>query len=336
MDILTRLSCLGFLFLGLFTTTIHAMFPVPTVGNLIICFTFECFQDTVDFVVSKDAILVAMISFDISKDNYSALYLGNILNMFDFPNLPVYTVLLQLPEGLNVEEAGSKMIKLITSTKSVFVSYEHGFSSFGLNDLQSMKSLGYGPQVVYHLNHEKPWTNGDHKEDSLDSLYSSTDKLVASYQLHPLVLRNYYFDQLANHSHYLPLGVSYYSFLIGSESHKNSPIALASQRGTRCYFQGRLNYDSIILNDGTEVKDFVESPVNQPQVLERRHLLSLSLANRLGGCVAQEYDPFEVMSENRDMSHVYTAYVEKMKDTAFALCPGGNNPETFRHYEVSR
>jgi hypothetical protein len=31
---------------------------------------------------------------------------------------------------------------------------------------------------------------------------------------------------------------------------------------------------------------------------------------------------------------VYEQYVSTMIDTVFVLSPAGNNPETFRHYEV--
>jgi hypothetical protein len=41
------------------------------------------------------------------------------------------------------------------------------------------------------------------------------------------------------------------------------------------------------------------------------------------------YDPLEYHA------YPYDDYIAALADTTFVLCPAGNNPETFRHFEVS-
>ncbi len=308
----------------------HCIFPFPSNGAVQACLNFECFNDHSVYCQTNNCILAVILSYNIAVDAYTSIYLGSILNLFAFDELQILTVVLQVPPEKTVIETGMHVIQTLNGTNSIFVSYEHGFSSFGLKLLEKMKKLGFGPTVVMHLNHEKPWSHTS--GDSLDYIYESPEQLAASYNLHPLVLRNYYFESLTPHSYYIPAGIPTYSHLIGGVYRDNYLIP-ASKRGTFCHFRGRLDY-FLRATDGVEypLRDVVAEELKEPHVAERRELLRLAAAGRAGGCIAEEYDARSL--PNASMEDKYVAYVAKMADTAFALCPSGNNPETFRLYEV--
>ena len=50
------------------------------------------------------------------------------------------------------------MLMSLLPEKSVFISYEDGFSAFGIyNMAYTRMKMGLGTAVVLHLNHEQPW-----------------------------------------------------------------------------------------------------------------------------------------------------------------------------------
>jgi hypothetical protein len=76
-------------------------------------------------------------------------------------------------------------------------------------------------------------------------------------------------------------------------------------------------------------------------VVERKLLLSLAHSQRAGGCSVIESNPPDLntsmteRSGDSDSSR-YDSYIYELADTTYALCPSGNNPETFRLYEVTK
>ncbi len=326
----------------LLISLVHCQIPIPE-GDVRFCFDFECFSSFLELASSNNVVIAGIPTFDVKLDSYTSLYLGQILELFDMPALKILTVVLETPQHMKFHDATIKMIELMTNTSSILVTYEHGFSSFGLFNIEKMKQAGYGPTVVYHMNHERPWKltpqTKEHSpitSDHLDDIYSSTEELVASYDLHPLVLRNYFYSPLENHSHYLPVGLPQYSYLLGKgKEYDHAHIKLASQRSTYCHFKGRFDYSFVFLD--SQKKDKRQAVLSdgpeESHVTERKELLKLYLEGRSGRCEVEQYDPR--FADSRQWDAKYREYIARMAETAFALCPSGNNPETFRHYEVS-
>lgn len=221
-------------------------FPVPEVGNIIACFDIECLQKTVADILSifkeEEVLFVGIPSTDFGTDSYLSLYLGQMVDLFD--KMPIFKdvffILVQLEAGIVAASAG---LISILPMQSVFVCYEHGASAFSISNVGLLKNLtGIGPTVIFHLNHEKPWDFKD--TNSMDYTFESLDALISSYTMHPFVIRNYFYKPLVKSSFYLPVGPTYYGYVIANRSSAlyNSHLKPSSQRGIYCYFKGRTNY----------------------------------------------------------------------------------------------
>lgn len=302
-----------------------AWIPVPSIGHIHICYDFACLEGLMNESMQSEVVIIGVLTHNLQKDTYCSLYLGGIQDLFDIPELSVHTVIFEAPEGTALEYAGARMIQLLPP-RSIFISHEHGVSSFGILYLEQLKKLGIGPRIVYHMNHERPWNTLDHRD--MNYIYNSTQGLIHSYKMHPLVLRNYFYEPLLSSSEYVPLGAPYYSVLLGTPASEyfNARLKPASQRAVKCHFAGRLQYFTTLLD-----KSIIEVSTDEPHIQQRRQLLNLSAEGRLGGCIAESTDGLQ--SEMGGEAY-YRFYIQKMAETGFAICPAGNNPETFRLYEV--
>jgi hypothetical protein len=84
---------------------------------------------------------------------------------------------------------------------SAYIAMEHGFSSFGVRNLAVASSVGVGPTIVLHLNHEQPWTVAETADVAKnDFTFNTTAELIEAYRIHPLVLRNYYYEVRGTHT----------------------------------------------------------------------------------------------------------------------------------------
>ena len=160
------------------------------------------------------------------------------------------------------------MISMLPS-QSIFMSYEHGISSFNPKNLAILKNrTGYGPTVVFHLNHERPWEFKDRGSLEIVDTYSSLEVLLDSYAAHPLVIRNYYYKPLLEHSHYYPVGPTLYGYHIGNKS-KSNPLSIAyllppSKRGIWCYFKGTLTLTTTTTTTTTPTTPPTAPPTTPP------------------------------------------------------------------------
>lgn len=300
----------------------RASVPAPGILPMMVCFDLECVKGVVEIAQRDEIVLASTMTYDVALDGYLALYTGWLMHMCD--NLPfnIYFLLYQKPESEHIHKAAFSFMQSLPRL-SIFFLFEHGLSSFGLKNLQiAMESGNVGPFILFHINHEQPWMNiPDVKSTSWDALYPSTKHIVEAYRAHPAVFRNYYFDPLVEVSEYFPVGTSFYGYVIGNTSSTiyNSRTTRASKRKHFCYFTGRLLYPHRISHEHAR---------------EREQLWRLYMQ----GPEADSHGCTLATSDRMDLDFhtlTYEEYAEVMVDTVFALCPAGNNPETFRHYEVS-
>jgi hypothetical protein len=288
---------------------------------------------------------------DFELDGYFGLYFGRLVDIFDKVPNKVHYLLLQIP--IERYYTDIRIIMKHIPIRSIVVSLEHGYG-LGIRILDQIKKLdNTGPSVVIHMNHEQPWQFFD--QSSLDYLYDDIESLVDTYSLHPLVLRNYYYEPLQKSSHFFPVGTSTYGFIIGNASSilYKSPSSLSnfsninnnneiekintpliylksSLRSNFCFFTGRVEYAETVLHS---------------QKNERIFLTELYKNNKINKC--KFIHPKKSQRElllldilDKDKSNIkmhkfgYEEFLMELVDSAFALCPAGNNPETFRLYEV--
>ena len=242
-----------FLFLGVSLISIlkliSAGYPLPDTGKFSICYDLPCMISTIQMISEGNEVIVAVISNDFSTDPYLPLYLGQIVDSFSLSKSPLHYLLTQCA-GQTILELAIMVLTLLPS-KSVFVSFEDGPSSFGIYNLAFTRvklGISYAPSVVLHLNHEQPWiTQANVEETAIDrpnSLVWSQDDFKYLYTVAPVIIRNYYYEPYTTLSSYVPLGAPMYGYLINNPSSHIASIIdkPASLRSTYCHFTGRTNY----------------------------------------------------------------------------------------------
>jgi hypothetical protein len=358
--IVFTLICHAVILLHFSVTSRPAQLLAPTKGTTMYCFELTCVSDTIAMLKDYDPIFLGIISYDFERDSYLALYLGTILELFDIPGHNVVALVLQNPVDTPIFQTVFQFIQLLPP-KSVFVSIEHGRSGAGLKSLRVFQQHGVCPKVIYHLNHEQPW---EVDEKDLNHIFDSVQELADFYSTFDLVIRNYYYTPLLSASHYVPTGAPFDGYIIGnatSELFQRAQITKASQRERLCYFKGRISYAKYQFEENTSpvidrnsphppLPKLLKSDDMFPQAMERKEIIRLAAEGKLGGCTAHSSDESTFKSYARD-SNVdstgsaagessndvvgsYDTFVANVANAAFVLCPAGNNPETFRHYEV--
>lgn len=168
--------------------------------------------------------------------------------------------------------------------------------------------------------------------DATYAILGSTSELVYYYQLQTSVLRNYFYAPLEETSFYYPVGAPFYGYLLGNHSSEITTLSTnpISNRTSYCHFTGRVVYPK-------------RTKLNQ-HYNTRAELLALANQKKIGPCVVDV-----IVSVNTDEGvylknnsyekldyhkWTYEEYIARLVDTGFVLCPEGNNPETFRHYEA--
>lgn len=308
---------------------VSSQFALPNDARTILLLTTE---DMIDFMSQPfivNSTLVAMISNDFSRDAYFSLYLGHIIDLFRGLADDTLFVMYQWSNLATIEAA---MLKFMDSmpTKSVLISVEHGMALTGMYNIDyCCKNVKKGPSVVYHMNHEKPWLFGD-DFDNLNSVFPTLHELQESYDRFPIVLRNYYYKPLALHSLYVPVGSPFasYSFYNSSSPWQTAKYSKpASKRSQFCHFKGRLFYNA---TEGDH-PSFQLLPHPEREELFQQQ----TIHHKLSQCHLQAFEAFPVGSGTAGKTiAIYEAFLSELLETVFALCPGGNNPETFRLYEA--
>ena len=335
---------------------VDALFPAPENGLLSACPSVACLIDFIPEIVRRDHIIVAVASVSFALDPYLSLYLGNVIDTFSASKRQLHYLLFEWHEN-NMAETMLMLMSLLPE-KSIVVVYEDGMSAFGMYNMAYARvKLGLGTAAVLHLNHEQPWvTRESLEQDEATSTAAAAagggrnettslptmDSLVALsyyYQTQRAVFRNYFYDPIDADTVYFPTGVPFYGNVFGNAS---SPLvgkfaAPASARRHLCHFTGRVSYPRGVLH---------------AQAGERKELMDLAARGTLAPCTidvvpdeeagaalvtddnAQKFisvDNGQVLEYHK---HTYEEYVALLADTALVLCPAGNNPETFRHYEA--
>jgi hypothetical protein len=175
------------------------------------------------------------------------------------------------------------------------------------------RAVGHRVPVVMHMNDEMPWV-------PLDGC--AQDVVLDTYRSSQLTIRNYYYNATNEDSLYFPLGsgrMAYNKYLKSNHYLSEMTPKPASQRTFICSFAGRANYRDAH-SDGAE---------------ERRSFMA-ALEGLQTGPGPACYGMFSDMDKDFVPNHGldFNAYFNVMLETIFAPCPGGNNPETFRHYEA--
>ena len=171
---------------------------------------------------------------------------------------------------------------------------------------------------------------------SLDKVFVSIEACVKFYDSFSLVMRNYYYQPLQRSSLYLPVLLPYHGYVIGNSSSAQFMESMQrkpSQRSILCHFQGRLDYSQYKMNSvGKIVK--VKGDDHLSYAHERRSLVKMIKESKGGPLKSCSVKTIEANYMTTSYVEVYEQYVSTMIDTVFVLSPAGNNPETFRHYEV--
>lgn len=137
------LLCLQVLFNGI--RVVQSSFPPPSRGVIGYCFNLKCIYDSLKVVQDMDPIVVSLISQSFVEDSYLALYLGAIIDLFDFsltnPELQVVFLLLQVPPEILFMDGAFRLMQLLP-TKSILVTIEHGLQSLSVKNLKVANDLG--------------------------------------------------------------------------------------------------------------------------------------------------------------------------------------------------
>jgi len=311
--------------------------PRPPKGAVVVCFDLVCFKEAIELSISNDMMLLGMVVRKVADEPYIPLFVGWIMDLFSHskrePLLALFDA--KIWEDANAQYGSVRLLATIPPN-SVFISMEHGLSSFGIRNLDYVHSIDAlevaaldpehvlvktVPDVILHLNHEQPWITSD--PSHIDFTFDSTEELAEAYSRYPLVLRNYYYSPLEETTHYFPIGPSYYGHVIGNDS--SSTYAQrkrwSSQREYFCFFSGRFAY---VVYDET-----VEQPAHYKQ---RMQLKELRDQGKLSNCVIESEVADELGDTYKKLT--YDEYTLRMTQTVFAPCPPGNTPETFRIYEA--
>jgi len=109
------------------------------------CFDLKCIYDSLQVVQDVDPVVVSLISQSFVDDSYLAIYLGSIIDLFDFslvrPDLQVVFLILQAPSDLQFMDSAFRLMQLLP-LKSILISIEHGLQSLSVKNLKVAHDLG--------------------------------------------------------------------------------------------------------------------------------------------------------------------------------------------------
>ena len=250
-----------FLFCGICSTflllPVTVSYPLPENGVISVCWELDCVISTIKRLSELNQVIVSYVSFDFSRDHYSALYIGQTVDSFSLSELPVQYLLIE-SKTQPVSEMTLMLLSLLPKN-SVFISLEEGPSAFGAFNLAYTRvklGITHAPGVVLHLNHEQPWVTREvlevnNKDYSDNYLINTQEDFKYIYSVLPVILRNYYYHPYSALSTYIPLGVPMFGYLIGNSSSVITAKmkAPSSERSTYCEFIGRTTYPKAILHE---------------------------------------------------------------------------------------
>jgi hypothetical protein len=304
----------------------YLLWPFPPIHDLYIIYNRYYLKRFFENPILKDRLVIALFTVDIEMDSYVPLYLGYLSHIFEtlYPNKVTFVI--YEPRDCDYLHCAIFFLSQLPE-RSIFIAFQHGPSAIAIDTLHELYKFRIYPNIIFHINHEQPWvTNAS--ENSLDYTFATIQDFQIVYEQFPLVFRNYYYQPLLSSSVYLPINPPYDRFILHNSSsatwnyYQSLP---GSQRQILCSFRGRTDYQSQYYSKNLE--DLSESDQDRIQ------LIALHRANRLGNCQISEKN---VLKPGHFSSMVwpYINYMSLIVQSAFVLCPSGNNPETFRLREV--
>lgn len=347
------------------------MFVLPLLLLLSVCtvttFGFSLDFDTVMTIVnskqeaakaihqarSDKELLLVYFTFNLEKDGYAALYLGWLKHIFSSDLFDL---------RLLIVETGKHQFVSITDycldilpKESILVSFDHGLYVRRLKELGRMKDFdrltlssnitkGYAGTYrsisnfgMFHLNHEQPW---NFEANFFHHDYSSQEELLHIYSQHGLVMRNYFYEPFNNNPNVLqlPVGPSFYGYWIGNKKFDSLRWDIpTSERQVSCRFIGRRIYvdkTRYTIPERDALFDIVGFDMLGYQEYTR-HYGMYARHNYFVTREGVEVFPCQVYNYTINEPFNYELFMQILVETRFVPCPPGNNPETFRHYEVS-
>lgn len=304
-------------------------YPIPSHGFFVFCFSIDILKSYLENPDNRDVVNMFVISRDVSTDGYLSLYLGIWSDLFSSIKRGFRVVVVQ-PSEEDVLQAGLLTLQLLPRN-SIMVAMEHGINAFTASQIDYFsRTLNISRPILFHCNHEKPWT---FTRQSMDYTFDSIDQLNRAYSRFPLVLRNYYYDMLLESSIYVPTLAPLYGYMTNNQS---SPVAHAKaipphERTIFCEFIGRRIYSANVLSSSVELTTS-QRFLNE----EREMFFNVMESNQSSGlckAIFKKDQDIEVLDDVNALA--YEDYMIRLQQTVFVPCPSGNNPETFRIYEVS-
>lgn len=294
---------------------VHGLMHIPDgIRYAIISETWqlEVFFNTYDL---SDTFVVGAFVHEFTKEAYLSLHMGGLIDFFShIPN--VTFVLFQRSRETEFSDAMFKLFSRLPRTSAI-ISMQHGFDRVEIPFLEFFVDNGIiDPPIVLHLNHEQPWQNFL----GLDYTYPTIEGLSNAYKKLKLVFRHYYYKPLADSSIYIPVGAPGRSRTFLNQSYvwydarHKYPL---ERREMMCFFRGRLVYNSSLVLDTND---------------ERQHLMHLKhREGKLSKCLIEQVSHSFTMRREDDQ---VDEFLGELTNSIFVLCPSGNNPETFRLFEV--
>jgi hypothetical protein len=177
------------------------------------------------------------------------------------------------------------------------------------------------PPVVIHTDQELVWTSEEPTGTYANQSECFSVNMPHVYKEYRYVFRTNYYSPLLDQSHvrFIPLGPVAARYT-REFAETQQPMVKASERLMWCLFSGRLSY-------GYRTKYHQERGKLVDHILQQEEARSAIHDHRQCTMLHARPNIFG-LSINHD------EYLMTLSQTAFVPCPAGNNPETFRHYEV--
>jgi len=300
---------------------------------------------------AKELILM-YFTYNLEKDGYAALYLGWLKYLFDSEKFNLRLLIVE-----TTKERFTSITDYcldIMPKESILVSFDHGLFARRLKELGNLKDFdrlalpsnitnGHAGSYrsianfgIFHLNHEQPW---NFKANFFHHDYHSEEELMRIYSQHGLILRNYFHEPLSANPNVLqlPVGPSFYGYWIGNSRFDKLRWDIpTAERKVRCRFIGRKTYVdmshySIPERDALfDMVDFESEGYQQYVEAYPMYAVHNFLTSREGF----EVFPCQIYNYTINEPFNYELFMQVLVEIMFVPCPPGNNPETFRHYEV--
>ncbi len=220
---------------------------------------------------------------------------------------------------------------------------------------QFRASLGFGPPVIVHTDQEIVWISPDLPAGwypNQTQCYNSNMPLA--YMNYKHVFRTNFYRPLVTdlpHVTFIPLGTAAarHTRLVAESIHTTSTISFttadtrmvtpmvkpASERLKWCLFSGRLDYGYVTKyhSERGRLVDallLLEATLREANMNTNSHSSENSSDSKNKWCILLQGD---MNKYHHILDH--DTYLSQLMEVAFTPCPPGNNPETFRHYEVS-